>query len=138
MISTFAESRDAIGGLIVPAWNTATSSATLLFDNLPGDRPDPPALFGRLTIRHTEGSRVALGNSTRFRRSGTIFLQIFVPSSDGMGNADSIVQTMVETIEDAGQVQNMWFRDVRMREVGSDGAYHQVNVEAGFTFDRMT
>lgn len=139
MATDFAELRDAIGGLVLPAWNTATSSAPLLFDNLDEDRPEG-LTWGRLTIRHTGGERASLGTNCRFRRFGVAFVQIFVPKNSGMETADAIGEAMVEAFEDAGQIGNVWFRDVALREVGpdTDQAFHQVNVEAAFTFDRVT
>ena len=115
MASTYAELRDAISGLVLPVWNTATSSAPLLFDNLDEDRPDG-STWGRLTIRHTGGSRASLGGATaRFRRTGVVFVQIFVSKNSGMETADAIGEALVEAIEDAGQIGNVWFRDVAMR-----------------------
>ncbi|GAF70348.1 unnamed protein product, partial [marine sediment metagenome] len=52
MASTYSELRDAIGGLVLPVWNTATSSAPLHFDNVDGPRAEG-TVWGRLTIRQS-------------------------------------------------------------------------------------
>ncbi len=139
MASTYAEARDAISSLVLPAWNTATGSAPLLYDNLDEERPDG-ATWGRLTVRFEAGERASLGSDSRFRRFGTTFVQIFVPKNTGMEVADAIGEAMVEAFETAGQIGNVWFRDVAQRDVGpdTDRTFHQVNVEAAFTFDRVT
>jgi hypothetical protein len=139
MADTYAEARDAIQGLIVPAWDTATSTAPLMFDNLDED-PTDGAVWGRLTIKHTGGGRANIGPNGRFRRTGMIFVQIFVPKNSGTETADAIGEALVEAIEDAGGVGNVWFRDVAQREIGvnNETTYFQVNVEASFTFDRVT
>ncbi len=140
-MSTYAEARDLINGLIVPAWNTASSNAPIFFDNLPGNPPDPPVIWARLHLRFITGSRVTLGDTNaRFRRTGTLFLQIFTPFNDGIESSDSFGEAVVNAIDGAGQVGDVWFRDSAVINVGtgSDGVYYQVNVEADFTFDRVT
>lgn len=139
MASTFSELRDAIQGLVLPAWNTATNNAVLNYDNIDGPRSQA-TVWGRLTIRSTGGTRASLGNNARFRRFGIAYIQIFVPRDTGMETADAIAEAMVDVFENAGEVGNVWFRDVAMREIGldKDSAFHQMNVEAPYTFDRLT
>jgi len=139
MASTYAELRDAIQDFVLPVWNTATGSAPLHYDNLDGSRAEGTT-WGRLTIRQTGGTRATLGSNARFRRFGAIFVQIFVPRDTGMETADAIAEALVEAFENAGGVGNVWFRDVAMREIGldKDSAFHQMNVEAPYTFDRLT
>ena len=139
MATTYEESRDAISALVLSAWNTATGSALLTYDNLDEDRPEG-VVWGRLTVRHTGGGRASLGSNSRFRRTGTVFIQIFVPKNTGMQTADAIGEALAKAFDDAGQIGNLWFRDVAMKEVGPDTdlTHFQTNVEAGFTFDRVT
>ena len=137
-VSTFEEARDALSVLLLAAWNTATSSAPLLFDNRNADRPDIPSLFGRLNVQHVAGMQAALGAS-RFRRMGVVSVQVFVPLGSGTQLADQVAESLVEALEGVGPttLDNLWLRNIGMREVGPDGTYHQVNVEADFTFDRV-
>ena len=139
MANTYSELRDAIQDLVLPVWNTVTSNAPISFDNLDDSRAEV-TVWGRLTIRQSGATRASLGNSSRFRRFGTAYIQIFVPRDTGMETADAIAQALVEAFENAGQVGNVWFRDVAMREIGldTDSAFHQTNVEAPYTFDRLT
>jgi len=139
MASTYAELRDVVGDFVRPVWDTATNSAPLFFDNLDGPRAEG-TVWGRLTIRQSGGTRASLGNNARFRRFGTIYVQVFVPRDTGMEVADAIAEALVEAFENAGQVGNVWFRDVAAREIGldKDSAFHQTNVEAPYTFDRLT
>ena len=119
-------------------WNTATSSAPLIYDNLNADRPVVPALFGRLNIQHIGGMLAALGAS-RFRRMGVLAIQVFVPLGSSTQQADQVAQALVVALEGVGPatLENIWLRNIGMQEVGPDGTYHQVNVEADFTFDRV-
>lgn len=138
MASTYEEARDILSEFITDEWNTATSSALMLYDNLHGDRPEEPTLFGRLTIQNVGSSLAALGAS-RWRRIGLVTVQVFVPLGSGTQLADQVARALVEALEGVGPstLENIWLRDVGMREVGPDGTYHQVNVQADFTFDRV-
>lgn len=138
MASTYEEARDLLSAFVTTEWNTATSSAPLLYDNLNADRPADPSLFGRLNIQHVSGMLAALGAS-RFRRMGVLSVQVFVPLGSGTQQADQVAESLVEALEGVGPLvlENIWFRNIGMREVGPDGTYHQVNVEADFTFDRV-
>lgn len=139
MAQSFQEVVDAIGTLVLSTWNTATSSAPLFFPNIDEDPPEG-SIWGRYSIRMATGERASLGSANaRFRRNGVAFVQIFVPKNTGMDLAYSVGNTLVVAFEDAGEVDgNVWFRDVALKEVGADTslAFHQVNVEIPFTFDR--
>ena len=143
MADTYEEARDAISTLVQTTWDTVAPGAPMFYDNKSGDRPDEPTLFGRLKVQFVGGSRASLGPSSsgvRFRRNGTVFVQIFEVAGEGTVNFSAVGQALVAAIEDAGAVDNVWFRDVGMREIGleDDKVYYQVNVEAFFTFDRVT
>ena len=140
MADTFDEARTAITALIRPVWNTATDRAPIIYDNIDQERPGG-STWGRLTIRHSPGGgRASIGNRARVRRPGRMYFQIFVPKDSGMEEVDAIGEALVTAIEDAGAVGNLWFRDVSQSEVGPDidEAFFQCNVEASFTWDRVT
>lgn len=138
MADTYEEARDVLSGFVKTTWDSATSSALLLYDNQDGDRPADPTLFGRLTIQNVASSAAALG-AVMFRRMGLLSVQVFVPQDSGTQLADQTAEALVEALEGVGPstLENIWLRDIGMREVGPDGTYHQVNVEAEFTFDRV-
>lgn len=141
MADTYEEARDALTGFIQAAWNASATaggaSAPLFYDNADGQRPDPPAPFGRVTVRFFSGTRASLGPNARFRRVGRVFVQVFNPAGEGMEDLDRTGQDLVAALEGAGAIDNIWFRDIAERDVGTDGTYYQVNVEADFTFDRV-
>ncbi len=143
MASTYEEARDELSEFATTKWTAAVASispsAPLHYTNLNADPPEVPQLWGRLHIQNRDGTRASLGGEcSRFRRFGSLFIMIFVPIGEGSQSADQIADSLVVAFEDAGAIDNIWFRDVGMREVGPDGTYHQVNVEAQFTFDRTT
>lgn len=140
MPSTYETVRAALTDFIRTEWNMATSSAPLAYNNIQFDPPtDGQTVYGRLHIQHEAGDRASLGGArARFRREGRLALQVFTPANDGTLQADQIADQIVVAIEAQGQIDNIWFRNARMREVGPDGTFFQVNVEVEFVFDRIS
>ena len=139
---TDQQMRDAVLGYLVPIWNTATSSAALFFDN-PFTGQEPPtdgSTWGRIHIREQTGTRASLGGaSAKFRRTGTIYIQIFTRVGEGTTTIGPIAEAMRTAFEDAGpsDAAGVWFRDPVSKPVGqNDRTYYQWNVEASFTYDR--
>lgn len=143
MAQTYEEARDALSEFATTEWEAAVAGvvpgAPLHYTNINADPPEEPQLWGRLHIQNRRGTRASLGsNCPRRRRFGTLFIMIFVPIGVGTQEADQVADSLVVAFEDAGAIDNIWFRDVGYRDVGPDGTYHQVNFEAQFTFDRTT
>ena len=136
-VTTMAEARDAINGMLTPVWNTASGSAPLFYDNKDGQAPAVTGTYGRIAIRWAGGTRAALGPNGTWRRAGFVFIQIFVPHGSKTTVADGIAEALTQALELPGAVQNIWFRDAGPQDIGSDGTYHQVNVVAEFQYDRI-
>lgn len=143
MAQTYDEARDVLSAFSTTEWEAAVAGvaagAPLHYTNLNADPPEVPQVWGRLHVQFRDGTRASLGSDNpRFRRFGSLFIMIFVPIGEGTQDADRIGDALTAAFEDAGAIDNVWFRDVGYRDVGPDGTYHQVNFEAQFTFDRTT
>jgi hypothetical protein len=136
MASTQIEAQDALLTLVKSTWDANASGAPLYYDNQDVDRPDSPTLFGRAIVRHISGTRTTLGN-TRFRRFGTVYVQIFVPQGTGTVKIRQLSDAVAHAIEGAPASLGVRIQDVDVIELGSDGVYFQVNVSADFTYDRQ-
>ena len=143
MASTFDDVKAAFADFTRTAWAAALTAASLpastplTYDNLNFDPPQGP--WARLTVKHIRADRATLGSvACRFRREGQTFVQVFIPIGGGTQTADILAESLVEAFENAAAIDNIWFRNVRMREVGPDGTFYQVNVELDFTFDRIS
>lgn len=137
MPATFEQNNADLIAFARTAWVNAGQDANLLaYENLQFDPPeDPPKPWARITVQHDGGQRAL---TRLFRRTGRITVQVFVPAGESRLELDQILDTVVPAFEDAGRVGESWFREVKLREVGSDGVYYQANVIAEFTFDRIT
>lgn len=104
----------------------------------PPEGEDP---WARVTVRHvtgTQASLAAIGGSRRFQRTGIIMVQVFWPLSQAeLSNARSLAEVARSAYEGQETSSHVWFRNVRVNEVGPDGPWYQVNVLADFEYDEF-
>ena len=136
MSLTYQQARDEITSLIHTPWAQAHPTYVMLFDDRPGAKPDGNTPWARLTIRHNDGQNAALGNKL-FGRQGLVTVQIFTPQGEGLLTADILAKLVSDALEGKSTVGGVWFRNVRMREVGGDGSFYQVNVIAEFDYNEV-
>lgn len=145
---TYEQARDAVLGLfqtqLANEYQSAANDAdepVVFWDNLdkgesaPVDRP-----WFRVTVRHTNGEQTTLQEpgSRRFSREGLVTVQIFVPAgARGLTLADRLGKMATDAFE-GRQADGVWFRNVRLNEVGNDekGAWYQANVIAEFYYEQ--
>lgn len=132
---TFDEARDYILGVFKGVWDTTGFPAA--WTDVPGSAPGSETVWARATIRHATGRQASLAGENgprRYSRGGTVFIQVFAPVGDGSKAGYEAAQLVVNAYQ-AARHPNIWFRDVRMNEVGKDGAFEQLNVLATFSYD---
>jgi hypothetical protein len=136
MASTQIEVQDELLTRIKSFWDTHANGAPLYYDNQDVERPSSPTLFGRAIVRHGSGTRTTLGIN-RFRRFGTVYVQIFVPQGTGTITIRDLSDDIASCLESVPSSFGVRLQDVDINELGSDGTYFQVNVSADFTYDRQ-
>lgn len=133
---SFDEARDIINAVFKNYWDTTTFPA--VYTDVPSDPPSNDTPWARLVLRHSRGGQSSLAGeigTRRFNRVGTVFVQIFTPVGDGLTQGYNLAQGVVNAYEDARE--SVWFRNVQMKEIGSNGAYEQINVTATFEYDEV-
>ncbi len=138
MSLSFTDARDEILTLFKTAWDaSAFTAAPVLYWDVASDDdlPDPRTteLWSRITVRHEAGRNDSIGNSI-FQREGTVTIQIFTRIGEGLANADLASKVAVDAYQGQSTPGGCWFRNVRMNEIGSDGAWFQVNILADFEY----
>jgi len=132
---TFDEARDIILGVFKAAWDPTGFPA--VWTDLPGSAPTSETVWARATIRHATGAQASLAGENgarRWARTGTVYIQVFAPVGDGSKAGYEAAQIVVNAFQ-ASRHENVWFRDVRMNELGTSGAFEQLNVLATFSYD---
>lgn len=131
---TYDEARDQILAVFKASWDP--TGHPVVWTDVPGSAPETETAWARVTAKHTGGGQASLAGETgtrRFDRVGTLYVQIFAQVGEGLTSAYSLAQTVSNAFEDARQ--DVWFRNVRIREVGAAGAFEQINVLVDFLYD---
>jgi hypothetical protein len=107
-----------------------------------GDEPKDdvrgtPEPWVRITVRHNTGRQGALGTTGGkrcFDREGVVFVEIFSPFGTGLSIGDDLYKVAADALEGRETTSGIWFRNVRLNEVGQDGAWFKSNVLADFIY----
>lgn len=141
MSLTITSARDEILTLFRTTWLAAADSTNvpLLWDNRAQDIPTSGS-FARVSVRHADGAQATLSGETGLqshRLEGTVFVQVFTPTGDGLTTSDKLVEVAMSAFQGKRTAGGVWFRRVRAAEIGPDGAFFQVNVLADFEYDEV-
>lgn len=137
---TYEEGRDAILGIFKTAWDT-TGYSVVSWDGSVGEVPTGNDPWARALVRHVTGGAATIGQvggRRRFRRSGLVTIQLFDRVGDGMTRLDQLAKLVSNAYEKpAAPGHGVWYRNVRVNEVGQSGDWLQLNVIAEFTYDEV-
>lgn len=140
-ISTFSDARDAIYLQFETVWNAQTPPVPpILYDDLNFETPDGDVAWVFLMVRHTASSQETLGEtgSRRFRRRGIVIVQVRTPTGLGLSTNDIFSKIALDAFEGIETAPDeVIFRNVRLQEVGNDGAWFLSNVMADFEYDEV-
>ena len=130
-MTTPIEAREAIYNQFITAWGTTTP---FTFDNEKFAAPN--VAWARLTVRNSESIQRTLGapGNRRFRRVGSVFIQLFDLVDGGMSTLDTLTKTARDIFEGVS-FSGLDFTNVVSRESGADGKWFQVVVEAFFDYE---
>lgn len=127
------EARDAILTLFRVAWlaDATSQNVPLYYWDVTADAPTDDE-WARVTVRHLTGGNAAIGNKL-FERTGVVTVQIFTQFGTGNVLSDELAQIAVNAF-DGQSTGAVWFRNVRVTEIGQDGQWFNVNVYAEFEY----
>ena len=129
------QARDDMYGVFQAAWDTAYPVA---WGDLPATPPSTETPWAAVKLLHTGGGQSSLAGETgtrRFNRRGIIRISVQVPSGGGQTKAYQLAQQVANAYEDAKL--DVWFRNIRIKEVGVRGAFEQIDVLADFSYDEV-
>lgn len=148
MTADITTARDDIHELLIDAWEADQDSryVRLMYWDLPKDTPrdegdeENPEAWARISVLHTNGFQASLAGDSgrrRWRRTGTVFVDIFTPTGDGLSLADKLTMVAMRAFEGNSTSSGIWFRNVRPEEIGPDGVWFQTQVRADFEYDEV-
>jgi len=137
-ISSIEQARDLIIGQFLDEWNTLASPPKVLYADRVGEPPDESEAWARISVQHSLASQVTLGGPAgkRFRRFGTVLVNILTPYGEGLTTSDVLVQKAVDAFEGRStSPDEVRFLNTSFSEIGPDGAWFRTNVQADFEYD---
>ena len=137
-----ATARDEIYTLLQDEWDgdVVSSPLPLVYWDVSQDIPETASPWARATLQHFTGGQASLAGDVgqvKFQRDGTLTVQIFTPAGEGLSTADALVMIVMRAFEGRATPSGVWFRSVRINEVGINGSWFQTNVLADFTYDEV-
>jgi hypothetical protein len=97
--------------------------------------------WARIRVMHAKGDQRSMGGigGRVFTRLGIVTVQVFAPAGkQGLVLADQLGNVALSAFEgEETSAGNVWFRNTAYHEVGVDGAFFQVNVNAEFEYDTV-
>lgn len=147
-LPTFSSARDEIFGLFKTAWDAGTPAVNgglvpvVFWEGVdPGTPPPVDAPWARVTCLHSTARQTTFGGtgSRRFRRFGIVTAQIFSPLSLGSGLtlAEKLAIIARGAYEGKSTPSGIWFLNTRIREIGVDSSWFQMNVMSEFQYDEI-
>ncbi len=137
MTATIPQAADDILTLFKTAWDL--TGYPLLYEGIGGEKPTAQGPWARITLRHFLGDQESLGpiGGRKFSKGGLVIVQTFVPIGEGLSDAYNVAKIAADAFEGKATPLNVWFRNVRINEIGAEGDWYQVNVLADFTYDEV-
>ena len=143
MTATRLQAKNEMYAIFTTAWEADETSATVPVQYPDVAWPGPPkeGAWARIAIAHEAGFPATLGGETgnrRFRKLGTVTVQIFTEFGKGEQEADELAIIAEKAFE--GEVTSpgrVIFRNARTIEIGRDGQWFQTNVLVDFEYDEV-
>ena len=133
----YQEAKDELQKMVTDSWNT--TGHPIFYEGVGKDRPEDTQPFARVWIRHTNGRQATLGGrgGRSFERTGLLTVQVYAPIGKGLRESYPLAKVVADTFEGEASPNGIWFRNVRINEVGKDGAFILTNVIIDFEYNEI-
>lgn len=138
MSLTHQQARDEIFDVLKAAWDT--TGYLIHWEEVRKQRSKQEAPWAVATFQHTTGFQSTLSGvvgSRTFTRLGFLTVQVFTPNGKGLQDAYDLAKVVSDAFEGTATPGGVWFRNVRLNEVGRDGEFFQLNVVVEFRYDEV-
>ncbi len=138
MPATQETASDEMLAFFKTAWDT--TSLIAVYENVKGAVPTDQVSWARPVIRHAPSGNQSLTgalNKTNYERIGLMTVSVFIPNGNGLSLARSLGKTVADAFEGKKTASGVWFRNVRIVEVGPSNEWFQFNVVIEFTYDEI-
>lgn len=134
---TYEEAIDDMQKMVLDTWGP--TGHEIFWESVEADRETDDSAWAVSNIRHVSGRQETLGGigNRAFERTGIIFLQIFTRVGNGLQESYQLAKVMADGFEGRSSPNGVWFRNVRINEVGKDGTFSQTTVTVEFQYNEV-
>ena len=134
MSLTYKQAVDDINKILLDVTNPY--GVKVHWENVRDQRDPSQEAWVQFVIRHASGRQTSLGGagSRNFEREGTAIAAIFTPVGKGLSESYDLAKTIADAYEGVTSPNGVWFRNVRIQEIGRDGEFHQTQVLIEFEY----
>ncbi len=134
MTLTYAQANDEILALLKTVWDP--TGHKLFYEDVRDQRDEDQSPWAMVVVRHAAGQQDSLGGRGRrsFLRLGVAIITIHTPSGSGLSNAYALAKVVADAYEGVSSPNGVWFRNVRVNELGRFGTFFQTNVLIDFEY----
>lgn len=140
-MTTLPEAVEAIVGRFVTRWAlTAYGSVPYTLDGEVAFKPPSTGSYLRLAPRHYGAHQETLGEAgnRRFNRTGALLVDVFADHGKAPGSGLKLAHEVRHIFEGVALPgTTVYFQDVIVRELGVDGRWYRVQVEARFYYEEL-
>ena len=136
MSLTHTEAIDGVLALFRTAWLATGYDA--FYDDTAQDRGTNDDPWARASIQHVDGFTGSLkgpNGTALYWRKAILTVQVFTISASGLQTDYDLAKIVADAFEGKSVAGGLTFRDVRIREIGRDGAFRQTNVIVEFDYE---
>lgn len=150
MSLTIVTATDAILGRLKTQWDADTPTLNdgdippLVYEaterSLEVHPKDKDEVWARVTIRHSPNQGPAAIGKRRFRRTGTVFVQVYVPNKDGTGSGYTLAQqfgAVAQNAFDGKRCGGVSIKQCAVMEKGTDGRWYRADCNVSFWWDEI-
>lgn len=141
MPATYRQAVDQIQAVFKAAWDTTGFEARYPGQSSqpPEDAAGVPPTWARFTLRHGSGGQDSFtgGAQKVYLRTGIAIVQVFAPTEQGYGPSYDLAKVVSDAFQGTQTSGGVWFRNVRIDEIGVSGLWLQLNVSIGFQYDEI-
>ena len=108
----------------------------VFWDDVRDQRDTSETPWASFVIRHATGDQDTLGGrgARSFLREGTITVAIHTPTGNGLSESIALGTVARNIYEGNSSPNGVWFRKVRIQEVGRRGSFFQRNMLVDFQY----
>lgn len=140
MSLTFSQANDEIMAAVKAAYDTLSGTPDIFWEAVAGDRATTNEPFFQVFLRHRTGRNdgfPSANGQAKYRRDGDVTIMCFHPVGAGLSASYASAKVFADAFEGQATTGGIWFRNVRINEIGRDGQFYQLNVVAEFIYDEI-